>query len=189
MRPIITDCKLAKFVTLLVTVAVSGLFGLVPVSEGVHAQQVGTNSLFPNATSPMTGNQSIVPGLHAMSLVNGVKSTWLIISRDNELSINLRYIGNGTAPAVSLFATALKGTNTLQQGALPSIESFQRLTGSNSTNTGWIPPITIPIKLQGDISLYDADLIIVMIVPNTGPSGLANNTTPIASPQGQSPLA
>jgi hypothetical protein len=47
----------------------------------------------------------------------------------------------------------------------------------------------IPVKLQGDISLYDADLIIVKIVPNTGPSELANNTTPAASPQGQSPLA
>jgi hypothetical protein len=192
MPLIISDWKSPKLVTSLILsigyVVVICFFGS-EFFSGVQAQQVETNPLFPNATTPIPGNQSIVPGLHAMSLVNGIKSTWLIISSDNELSINLRYTGTGTAPPVSLFATALKGTNSLQLGAVPSIQSYQRLTGSNVTNAGWVSPITIPIKLQGDVSLYDADLIIVMIVPYTGANVLpANNTNPSAS-QGQSPVA
>src|SRR5205823_9250331 len=111
-----------------------------------------------------------------MSLVNGIKSTWLIISSDNELSLNLRYTGTApTTPAVSLFATALKNTTLGQQGTLAQGQSFQRLAGSNVTNAGWVSPLTIPIKLNGDMSLYDADLVIVMIVPLTN-SSLGNNT-------------
>jgi hypothetical protein len=94
-----------------------------------------------------------------------------------------------TAPAFSHFATALKGTNTLQQGALPSYRRLSNAYGEQ-LDENWVDTAYyIPFKLQGDISLYDADLIIVKIVPNTGPSELANNTTPAASPQGQSPLA
>ena len=40
--------------------------------------------------------------IHGDSMVDGVFFTWVIISSDNELSINLRYIGDGTAPPVSL---------------------------------------------------------------------------------------
>lgn len=152
------------------TVLILPFFGsLSLIITEVEGQQVGTNSLFPNASTSIAGNQSIVPGIHVMSLVNGVKSTWLIISSDNELSVNLRYTGNGTSPALSLFATALKATSPGQQGTLPIVQSFQRLTGSSVTNTGWISPVTVPIKLQGDISLYDAELIILMIIPNTTP--------------------
>ena len=50
---------------------------------------------------------SAVQWIHGDSMVNGVFFTWVIISSDNELSINLRYIGDGTAPPVSLAATAL----------------------------------------------------------------------------------
>jgi hypothetical protein len=116
-----------------------------------------------------------------MSLVNGIKSTWLIISSDNELSLNLRYTGTGTTPAVSLFATALKNTTLGQQGTLSQNQSFQRLTGSNVTNAGWVSPLTVPIRLNGDMSLYDADLIIVMIVPLNN-STLGSNTTTATIP-------
>ena len=40
--------------------------------------------------------QSLVPGIHGMSIVQGVKFTWVIISSDNEISVNLRYLGNST---------------------------------------------------------------------------------------------
>jgi hypothetical protein len=137
----------------------------------------------------MGGNQSIVPGLHAMSLVNGVRLTWLIISSDNELSVNLRYIGNSSTPPVSLFATALKGTSQFQQGTAPSLQSFQRLSGSNITNAGWPSPITIPIRVEGDFSLYDAQLIIVMIVPNTSSIGQGANMTNTSSVKSVTPVA
>ncbi|MGA9744080.1 MAG: hypothetical protein WBQ16_05645 [Nitrososphaeraceae archaeon] len=53
--------------------------------------------------------------------------------------------------------------------------TFERLTGSNVTQAGWISPATVPIRLEGTLSLYDADLIVVMIVPYTG-SPLTNST-------------
>jgi len=36
--------------------------------------------------------QSLVPGFHWMSVVDGVKFTWVIISSDSEISINLQHI-------------------------------------------------------------------------------------------------
>ena len=83
-----------------------------------HLVWAQTSEIFPNSTaSAIPGNKSLIPGMHVMSLVNGVKSTWLIISSDNELSVNIRYDGTGnlTAPAVSLLATALKTTSSAPQ--------------------------------------------------------------------------
>ena len=57
-QAIITDCKLVCYFIYTVSGAVSGLLVYHPVSEIVHAQEVGTNPLFPNSTAPLTGNQS-----------------------------------------------------------------------------------------------------------------------------------
>jgi len=124
----------------------------------VWAQQIGLSSLFPNATTPITGNRSIIPGIHSMSLVDRVKFTWKIISSDNEFSLTLRYTGNGISPAISLIATALKTTSGMEQTLVANASSsspsgFQRLSSSNVTNSGWISPATMPIKVQGGISL------------------------------------
>jgi len=143
-----------------------------------HAVWAQTPEIFPNSTaSAMLGNRSLIPGMHVMSLVNDVKSTWLIISSDNELSVNIRYdgIGNLTAPTVSLLATALKTTSSSPQ--VPGA-TFERLTGANVSQGGWTSPITVPLRLEGTLSLYDADLIVVMIVPYTG-SPLTNSTTSV----------
>ena len=51
--------------------------------------------LLTNSFSSATA-QSLVPGIHGMSIVQGVKFTWVIISSDNEISVNLRYLGNST---------------------------------------------------------------------------------------------
>lgn len=149
--------------------------GFLQLDHSVWAQ---TPEIFPNSTtSAILGNRSLIPGMHVMSLVNDVKSTWLIISSDNELSLNIRYdgIGNLTAPTVSLLATALKTTSSAPQ--VPGA-TFERLTGANITQAGWASPSTVPLRLEGTLSLYDADLIVVMIVPYTG-SPLTNSTTPV----------
>lgn len=149
-----------------------------------HVVWAQTPEIFPNSTTTaILGNRSLIPGIHVMSLVNDIKSTWLIISSDNELSVNIRYEGTGnvTAPAVSLLATALKTSSSAPQ--LPSNATFERLTGTNITQAGWTSPITVALPLQGSLSLYDADLIVVMIVPYTGPS-LTNSTTTVL-PQNQ----
>lgn len=140
-----------------------------------HPAWAQSSEIFPNSTAAaIPGNKSLIPGMHVMSLVSGVKSTWLIISSDNELSVNIRYDGTGniTAPTVSLLATAIKTTSSAPQVPRPVSE---RLTGSNITQAGWTSPATVPIRLEGTLSLYDADLIVVMIVPYTG-SPLTNST-------------
>ena len=176
-----TNCLFIMPVLALVILAVLGatdkgmLFhdmGFLQLDHIVWAQ---TSEIFPNSTaSAILGNKSLIPGIHVMSLVNDVKSTWLIISSDNELSVNIRYDGTGnlTAPAVSLLATAIKTTSGVPQMPRPVSE---RLTGSNITQAGWISPVTVPIRVEGTLSLYDADLIVVMIVPYTG-SPLTNST-------------
>ncbi|HEY7109577.1 MAG TPA: hypothetical protein VH415_09135 [Nitrososphaeraceae archaeon] len=138
-----------------------------------------SEDLFPNATSSaLLGNRSIIPGMHVMSLMNDVKPTWLIISSDNELSVNIRYTGsNITTPAVSLLATGLKTVANAPSPQIPRGGTFERLTGTNVTQAGWISPTTVPIQLQGTSSLYDSDLIVVMIVPYTGAPLLANSTS------------
>lgn len=147
-----------------------------------------TPEVFPNSTLPaMLGNRSLIPGMHVMSLVSDVKPTWLIVSSDNELSVNMRYeAATGvTSPTVSLLATALKTTGGSAQIS-PSAVAYERATGTNITQAGWISPITVPIFVEGTLSLYDADLIVVMIVPYTGPL-LTNSTTTNSSvlPQDQ----
>jgi hypothetical protein len=147
-----------------------------------------TPEVFPNSTLPaILGNRSLIPGMHVMSLVNDVTPTWLIISSDNELSVNMRYeSATGVpSPTVSLLATALKTTGASAQMS-PSAVAYERATGTNITQAGWISPITVPIFVNGTLSLYDADLIVVMIVPYTGPS-LTNSTSTNSSvlPQDQ----
>jgi hypothetical protein len=155
--------------------------GLVFTDHSSASGQVSSGTLpFPNATSVMPGNLQIIPGLHVMSLVNGVKLTWIIISSDKELSVNLRYSGNETlTPAVSLVATALKSPSNASTLGPAVNSSFIRAEGSNATASGWISPATVPIKLEGDMSLYDADLIIVMVVPNTAPPAVSNATSSV----------
>lgn len=146
--------------------------------QAEHVVWAQTSEIFPNSTtSAMLGNRSLIPGMHVMSLVHDVKPTWLIISSDTELSVNIRYIGieNLTAPSVSLLATALK---TASDAPLVPRAAFERLTGSNITQGGWTSPMTVPLRLEGTLSLYDADLIVVMIVPYTG-LPLTNLTTSV----------
>ena len=171
--PRMTKCRFImpvfSFVILIVLAAADTqrlhITGFLQLDRLVWAQ---TSEIFPNSTVPgVPGNKSLIPGMHVMSLVSGVKSTWLIISSDNELSVNIRYDGTGnlTAPTVSLLATALKTTSSAPQ--VPGA-TFERLTGANITQAGWTSPVTVPIRVEGSSSLYDADLIVVMIVPYTG---------------------
>ena len=118
--------------------------------------------------------QSLVPGIHGMSIVQGVKFTWVIISSDNEISVNLRYLGNSTGnsttPAVTLVATAL--TNPIQvsqtNGEMNTSNAQTTMGGSQILNAGWQSPSSVTIKIEGNSSLYDADLVTVVASPYTG---------------------
>jgi hypothetical protein len=119
--------------------------------------------------------QSLVPGIHGMSIVEGVKFTWVIVSSDKEISVNLRYLGNTTAPPITIVASALTGpsqTNNTQNqsgiGVGADVGAQTTMGGSQVLNAGWISPISVVIKIEGNSSLYDADLITVVASPYTG---------------------
>ena len=96
---------------------------------------------------------SAVQWIHGDSMVDGVFFTWVIISSDNELSINLRFVGDGTAPPVSLAATALTKS--------PGVT----MKGSMNLNAGWTSPNTVAVILKGESSLYDSTGINVVASP------------------------
>jgi hypothetical protein len=129
--------------------------------------------LLTNSFSSATA-QSLVPGIHGMSIVQGVKFTWVIISSDNEISVNLRYLGNSTGnsttPAVTLVATAL--TNPIQVSQTKDVRNMSNaqttMGGSQILNAGWQSPSSVTIKIEGNSSLYDADLVTVVASPYTG---------------------
>jgi hypothetical protein len=119
--------------------------------------------------------QSLVPGIHGMSIVEGVKFTWVIVSSDKEISVNLRYLGNTTAPPITIVASALTGpsqTNNTQNqfgiGVGADGGAQTTMGGSQVLNAGWISPISLVIKIEGNSSLYDADLITVVASAYTG---------------------
>lgn len=105
-----------------------------------------------------------------MSIVQGVKFTWVIISSEKEISVNLRSVGNSTAPAVTLVATAL--TNSIQANQTNGNQSTSTapttMGGSQIMNAGWQSPSSVTIKIEGNSSLYDADLVTVVASPYTG---------------------
>jgi hypothetical protein len=119
--------------------------------------------------------QSLVPGIHGMSIVEGVKFTWVIVSSDKEISANLRYLGNTTAPPITIVATALTGpsqTNNTQShlgtGLGAYVGAQTTMGGSQVLNAGWTSPNSLVIKIEGNSSLYDADLITLVASPYTG---------------------
>jgi len=120
--------------------------------------------------------QSLVPGIHGMSIVEGVKFTWVIVSSDKEISANLRYLGNTTAPPITIVATALMGpsqTNNTQSQLGTELGAYvggaqTTMGGSQVLNAGWTTPNSLVIKIEGNSSLYDADLITVVASPYTG---------------------
>jgi len=122
--------------------------------------------LIPNSFSLATA-QSLVPGIHGMSIVQGVKFTWVIISSDKEVSVNLRYLGNGTSPPVTIVATALTNPNQSNNTQNQS-SALTTMGGSQILNAGWTSPNSLTIKIEGNSSLYDADLVTVIASPYTG---------------------
>jgi hypothetical protein len=104
------------------------------------------------STCPLVTAQTLIPGMHGISIVPGLKFTWIIVSSDNEISMNLRYNGTQTPP-VSIIVTALTKDNKIPIG------------GSQVLNAGWPTPNSLVLKVNGSSSLYDADLITVYASP------------------------
>ena len=136
--PHMTNCR---FIMPILSFVILSCIGGTPTHKGFftlraflqldHLAWAQTSEIFPNSTvSAIPGNKSLIPGMHVMSLVSGVKSTWLIISSDNELSVNIRYDGTGniTAPTVSLIATAIKTASSAPQMLARCLNDLQART-------------------------------------------------------------
>lgn len=113
-----------------------------------------------------------VQEIKGTSTVEGVFFTWVIISSDNELSVNLRYVGDGTTPPISVAASALSG-----EGKPVTME------GSTSLNAGWSSPSTVDIELKGGSSLYDSNSITVVASPIGSSPPLPSTATATVKPQ------
>ena len=90
------------------------------------------------------------------SMVDGVFFTWVIISSDNELSVNLRYQGDGSTPPVSVATTAIKKSADGKSGTM---------NGNSVLPAGWASPLSLNIAMNGDSSLYDSTSINVVASP------------------------
>ena len=93
------------------------------------------NLLFTTCFSKVTA-QSLVPGIHALSTAKDVLFTWVILSSEKEISINLRYIGASTSPPLTILATAY--TN----------QKPTTIAGSQVLNASWISPSSSRSELR-----------------------------------------
>jgi hypothetical protein len=118
-------------------------------------------SLDAKFNSSPVGSPPVFQEIKGSSTVKDVWFTWVIISSDKEVSVNLRYVGDGSPPPVSLTADALT-----PQG---------KMRGDTVLESGWISPSTMEIAMNGDSSLYDAYSISVV--------GSASGSPTIPPPQ------
>ena len=61
--------------------------------------------LLMNYLCPATA-QSLVPGIHGMSIVQGIRFSSVNVTGEKEISPNLKFLGSGPPPSVLIVATA-----------------------------------------------------------------------------------
>jgi hypothetical protein len=166
------------FVSLSFTTFINSVFS--STAENITVLQQAQKSLDANQKQLGVVTPEPVPNvvpatvqeIKGTSIVEGVFFTWVIISSDNEISINLRYVGDGTTPPISVAATALSG-----QGKPVTME------GSTSLNAGWSSPSTVDIELKGGSSLYDSNSLNVVALPLGSSPPLPSTATATVKPQ------
>ena len=138
-------------ISVVLTLALILFIGIVP-SSFAQSQQV--DSLFNKA-------QTLERGIYGISNVPHLKITGVTISSYKAISINLRYNGTeATSPPIIIVANAL--TNRTEQDPME---------GSQVLSEGWISPSSPTISLNGTSSLYDVNLVSVVVTPY-GSTGL-----------------
>ena len=157
---------------------------LSPTSVSVFSSTSENNTVLQQAQKSLDANQkqlatvtpkpvpSAVQWIHGTSMVQGVLFTWVIISSDSEVSVNLRHDGDDTTPPVSVAATALMKSG----GGKPVT-----MKGSVDLNAAWISPSTVNIEMNGESSLYDSTSIDV-VASALGSSQPPSPSSPSPSP-------
>lgn len=142
------------------------------------------------STSTMMEGMSIFSS-EGMSMVDDVKVIGVTISGDKEISVQLRYVGNGTAPGVTAAVMthtrdmmSMMGSNSCMNMMNNGMQGHENMmmtndegsnsmhqtmmaptSGSNVLNAGWKSPSTITVKLQGNATAYEAAHTMVMVFP------------------------
>ena len=130
-------------ISVVLTLALILFIGIVPSSL---AQSQDVDSLMNKA-------QTLERGIYGISNVPNVKITGVTISSDKAISINLRYNGTeATSPPIIIVANAL--TNRTEQAPME---------GSQVLSEGWISPNRLTISINGNSSLYDVNLVSVVV--------------------------
>jgi hypothetical protein len=160
------------FVSLAFTIFSNSVFSSTTENNTVLQQAQRSLEANQKQLAPLTPEPvpNVVPAavqeIKGTSTVQGVFFTWVIISNDNELSINLRYVGDGTTPPVSLAATALSGKG-----------KPVTMNGNSVLPAGWASPLSLNIAMNGDSSLYDSTSINVVASPLGSSPPLASTPT------------
>ena len=153
-------CLFLLIIPIVITVLMSSATnsGYSSTLENNTALQAAQKSLDANqeqlATVSSDPPPAAVQWIHGDSMVPGVFFTWVIITSGNEAGVNLRYVGDGTTPSISVAATALS-----------SVGKQVTMKGSVDLNAGWISPLSLEIPVNGESSLYDAISINVVASP------------------------
>lgn len=112
-----------------------------------------------------------------VSMVDNVKVTGVLLG-SNEISVSLKYSGNGTAPGVTVAAITQSMENIMPMSMMESDNSGNMMSGgmmpqmmgegihsgSNVLNSGWNSPSTITVKIRGNTT-SDDDHVMVMLFP------------------------
>ena len=116
-------------VSLIVPIVITVLISCTATSG--YSSTLDNNTVLQQAQKSLDANQkqlatvtpepvpNVVPsasqGIHGTSVAQGVFFTWVIISSENVISVNLRYVGDSTTPSVSLAATAITKSAKVSQ--------------------------------------------------------------------------
>jgi hypothetical protein len=99
--------------------------------------------------------------LGVASMINGVDIIGANVTADKKITISLRYRGNGSSPAITIEAGAVKFNlaDVLSSSLKLSSKSSAALSGKSKLNSGWKSPATVIIELAGNPTLNDANFI------------------------------
>jgi hypothetical protein len=92
--------------------------------------------LLMNYFCPVTA-QSLVPGIHGMSIVQGVRFSSVNVTGEKEISFNLKFLGSGRPPSVLIIATALTNGTDYRPDATTTMK------GSQILDAGWSSPKSV----------------------------------------------
>jgi hypothetical protein len=103
------------------------------------------------------------------SMVKGVDIIGANITGDKQITLYLKYNGNGSAPLIIIRAGAVRFNSDAYFSWIykTSFKLSWLLSGNSKVNAGWKSPLAVVVELVGDtITLNDVSIIIGISVHN-----------------------